>query len=248
MSPYRRIKLLLISVFLIVLLILYLTADQRRIQNQRIYQKTVEALDAKHARKVGQQEDDGVMFQKLKPGKLKPEDKQAIAVDRQRYESPVAPKGDSEGEQGGGSVAGRVKVPPSDEKGKDVPKQESDSKEVEIEAEFNSILKRSPIIIFSKSYCPYSRKAKYILLEKYSIVPAPFVVELDEHPLGQELQALLSSNTGRRTVPNVLINGKSIGGGDDIEALDISRELAPKIKQMVGRRLVEAKRIDDKPV
>jgi glutaredoxin len=38
------------------------------------------------------------------------------------------------------------------------------------------------VIIFSKSYCPFSAKAKRILVEKYSIVPAPFVVELDQHP------------------------------------------------------------------
>ena len=39
------------------------------------------------------------------------------------------------------------------------PKEETDS-EHEIEVEMNSILKKGPIIIFSKSYCPYSKKAK----------------------------------------------------------------------------------------
>lgn len=86
------------------------------------------------------------------------------------------------------------------------------------------------------------------MLKKYSIVPAPYVVELDDHPLGRELQALLGSNTGRITVPNILINGLSIGGGDEIETLDIARELAPKIKKMVGKRLVEARRIDNNPI
>jgi len=38
-------------------------------------------------------------------------------------------------------------------------KEETDS-EHEIEVEMNSILKKGPIIIFSKSYCPYSKKAK----------------------------------------------------------------------------------------
>jgi glutaredoxin len=33
-------------------------------------------------------------------------------------------------------------------------------------------------------------------------------------------------STGRRTVPNVLVSGKSIGGGDDIAALDQRDELA----------------------
>jgi len=96
------------------------------------------------------------------------------------------------------------------------------------------------VIIFSKSYCPYSKKAKHILLDKYDIVPAPYVVELDMHNLGSGLQAALHKMTGRRTVPNVLINGKSIGGGDDVEALDGSDKLASKIKEMGGKRVMEA--------
>ncbi|KAL8976645.1 MAG: hypothetical protein Q9177_006809, partial [Variospora cf. flavescens] len=92
-------------------------------------------------------------------------------------------------------------------------KDEKETKETEeehkLEVELNSILKKGPIIIFSKSYCPYSKKAKDILLDKYTIVPTPYVVELDEHTLGPGLQAALEKSTGRRTVPNVLINGKS---------------------------------------
>lgn len=110
-----------------------------------------------------------------------------------------------------------------------------------IEVELNSILKKGPIIVFSKSWCPYSKKAKSILLEKYSIVPAPYVVELNQHPLGAGLQSALEKSTGRRTVPNVLINGKSIGGGDDVETLDVSGELVNKVKTMGGKRIMEAK-------
>lgn len=38
--------------------------------------------------------------------------------------------------------------------------EEETASEHEIEVEMNSILKKGPIIIFSKSYCPYSKKAK----------------------------------------------------------------------------------------
>ena len=97
------------------------------------------------------------------------------------------------------------------------------------------------VIIFSKSYCPFSTKAKRILLEKYTIVPAPYVVELDTHPLGQSLQDALARSTGRRTVPNVLVSGRSIGGGDDIEVLDAGGGLLEKVKGMAGRRIMEAR-------
>jgi glutaredoxin len=90
-------------------------------------------------------------------------------------------------------------------------------------------------------------KAKHILLEKYRIVPAPHVVELDQHPLGQKLQALLAHMTGRRTVPNVLLIGKSIGGGDDIEELDETDTLVKKFKEIGGTRINEVDHRDARP-
>ena len=87
-------------------------------------------------------------------------------------------------------------------------------------------------MIFSKSYCPHSKRAKTILLEKYSILPRPYVVELDKEEHGTSIQALLAEITGRTTVPNVLVQGHSIGGGDEIAALDRNGGLAAKIAQM----------------
>lgn len=112
--------------------------------------------------------------------------------------------------------------------------------EAEVEAELNDILRKGPIIVFSKSYCPYSKKAKHILLDLYSITPAPYVVELDTHPLGPGLQNHLHKSTGRRTVPNVLINGRSIGGGDDIAGLHESGKLIDTITSMGGKRIMSA--------
>lgn len=101
------------------------------------------------------------------------------------------------------------------------------------------------VIIFSKTTCPFSRKAKSILLDVYNIVPSPHVVEIDQHPLGPRIQSLLADMTGRRTVPNILINGKSIGGGDDIEKLHLDNGLTMKIRSMGGKRIVEAnKRVE----
>jgi glutaredoxin len=97
------------------------------------------------------------------------------------------------------------------------------------------------VIIFSKSYCPHSRRAKGILLEKYIIDPAPYVVELDQHPLGARLQAVLADSTGRRTVPNVLINGVSVGGGDEIAELDTSHTLIEKVKDLGGKKMLDVR-------
>ncbi|KAK3484604.1 thioredoxin-like protein [Neurospora crassa] len=107
--------------------------------------------------------------------------------------------------------------------------------------ELRSILKKSPIIIFSKSYCPYSKKAKSLLLGDYQIDPAPYVVELDQHPLGPGIQAELGDRTGRKTVPNILVGGISIGGSDDIAKLDQEKTLIEKIMSLAGKRLTVTK-------
>jgi hypothetical protein len=47
-------------------------------------------------------------------------------------------------------------------------------------------------------------------------------------------------------VPNVLINGKSIGGGDDVAELDESGTLEAKVKEMGGKRIMEVKKVEVK--
>ncbi|KAM3514216.1 hypothetical protein MY11210_002105 [Beauveria gryllotalpidicola] len=106
------------------------------------------------------------------------------------------------------------------------------------EQALHSILEKAPVVIFSKTYCPYSMRAKGILLEKYLIIPKPEVVELNEDPLGPDLQDLLLILTGRRTVPNVLINRVSIGGADEIIELDNAGRLVGKVQEM-GQHMVE---------
>lgn len=120
--------------------------------------------------------------------------------------------------------------------------KEESEEDHKVQDELNAILKKGPIIIFSKSYCPYSKKAKHILLDLYDISPAPYVVELDLHELGPGLQSLLERMTGRRTVPNVLVNGRSIGGGDDVEALDDEDKLANTISSMSLKRVYKVER------
>lgn len=45
--------------------------------------------------------------------------------------------------------------------------------------------------------------------------------------------------TGRRTVPNVLVNGRSIGGGDDIEELHEDDKLASTLFSFGGKRVTK---------
>lgn len=114
----------------------------------------------------------------------------------------------------------------------------------DITTELQTLLSRSPLVIFSKSYCPYSRKAKKILLDEMDIQPAPTVVELDQHAMGPQLQALLRERTGRGTVPNVMVAGRSLGGGDDVEGMLRDGVLGEKILGMSGRKITKAVKRD----
>lgn len=63
------------------------------------------------------------------------------------------------------------------------------------------------------------------------------MVELNQHPMGQNLQDTLKEKTGRRTVPNILVNGVSLGGADDIEALDDEGALVTKMMDLGSKRI-----------
>ncbi|WWC69142.1 glutaredoxin [Kwoniella pini CBS 10737] len=91
--------------------------------------------------------------------------------------------------------------------------------------------KRYRVVIFSKTHCPYSKKAKSIFGE-YHISPAPFIIELDQRSDMDKIQTLLQRITGRRTVPNVLLDFASIGGSDDVTLLHSEGGLQRRLEDM----------------
>lgn len=73
----------------------------------------------------------------------------------------------------------------------------------------------SEVIIYTKDYCPYCVSAKTLLGRKEK----PFV-EIDiTHDEGLQKEMVAKSG-GRRTVPQIFIGGKHVGGSDDLYALD----------------------------
>ena len=70
----------------------------------------------------------------------------------------------------------------------------------------------APVVMFSKSYCPFCSRAKSALLGE-GIVPV--VTELDLLDGGAQVQKSLITKTGQRTVPSVWLSGKHVGGCDD---------------------------------
>jgi glutaredoxin 3 len=81
-----------------------------------------------------------------------------------------------------------------------------------------STVKAHDIVIFSKSYCPYCKRAKGVFKD---LNEETFVVELDQREDGSEIQDALLEIVGKRTVPQVFIKGKHLGGSDaTVEAFE----------------------------
>ncbi|EXJ81237.1 glutaredoxin 3 [Capronia epimyces CBS 606.96] len=77
------------------------------------------------------------------------------------------------------------------------------------------IIAQNPVVVFSKSYCPYCRATKSLLSEKHAKY---YLLELDEVDDGAAIQDALEEITGQRSVPNIFIAQKHIGGNSDLQA------------------------------
>jgi len=76
------------------------------------------------------------------------------------------------------------------------------------------------VVVYTTNYCPYCVKVKQLLKSKG--------VEFQEIDLSNDDAGrleLVNMSGGRKTVPQVFINGQHIGGCDDLFALDAKKEL-----------------------
>ena len=83
----------------------------------------------------------------------------------------------------------------------------------------------SKIEIYTWQYCPFCIKAK-TLLNKKNIKFTEYKIDGDE---AARDEMSLRAN-GRRSLPQIFINDKSIGGCDDLYALDNENKLDALIK------------------
>jgi len=76
------------------------------------------------------------------------------------------------------------------------------------------------IVMYSTGWCPYCDRARGLLARKGLTFRE---IKVDEDPL--ERQAMLARSGGRRTVPQIFIGERHVGGFDDLYAIDKSGEL-----------------------
>lgn len=74
--------------------------------------------------------------------------------------------------------------------------------------------------IYTTPFCPYCERAKALLAKKG--------VAFAEHDAPHGSQArkdAIARSGGRTTVPQIFVNGQSVGGSDDLAALDRAGKL-----------------------
>jgi glutaredoxin len=89
--------------------------------------------------------------------------------------------------------------------------------------------------MLSKTWCPFSLDAKDLLGSQIGVVVHS--LEVNTHPQGGAIFKYLSNRCDHHTVPMVFLNGKFVGGCDDIKALYKNGELQrTHLKGLITRK------------
>ncbi len=75
--------------------------------------------------------------------------------------------------------------------------------------------------MYLTQWCPYCQRARALLRSR-----GVHALEIDIEAEPQR-RAEMIARAGRRTVPQIFINDRHVGGSDDLHALDAAGQLAP---------------------
>lgn len=79
--------------------------------------------------------------------------------------------------------------------------------------------------IYSSDYCPYCHRAKALLRERG--VSEWEEINVDGRP---DVRQAMAQLVGRTSVPQIFIDGRHVGGCDDLHALDARGGLVPLLQ------------------
>ena len=77
------------------------------------------------------------------------------------------------------------------------------------------------VTLYVTGWCPYCARARQLLARKGAVVEE---IDIEAQP---EQRAVMMERSGRRTVPQIFIGERHIGGCDDLHALDAAGGLDP---------------------
>jgi glutaredoxin 3 len=84
---------------------------------------------------------------------------------------------------------------------------------------------RADIVMYTTGWCPFCMRAK-TLLDRKGVKYREINVE-DDPALREEMQ----KRSGRRTVPQIFVGDRHVGGFDELSALERAGELDPLVGQ-----------------
>ena len=90
-------------------------------------------------------------------------------------------------------------------------------------------MSQPPITLYVTGWCPYCQRAKALLDSKQLAFNE---VDVDEDP---KLRQEMTARSGRRTVPQIFIGERHVGGCDDLLALEASGELDQLVSNISGQ-------------
>lgn len=82
----------------------------------------------------------------------------------------------------------------------------------------------SAVLMYCTASCPFCRAAERLLVAKGAMIEK---IRVDLEP---ERRLEMTQKSGRRTVPQIWIGGRHVGGCDDLYALEAEGELDPLLK------------------
>lgn len=82
------------------------------------------------------------------------------------------------------------------------------------------------VVMYCTAVCPYCVRAEQLLHSKG--VSEIDMIRVDQQP---ELRVAMMEKTGRRTVPQIYINGVHVGGYDDLASLNHAGKLVELLEK-----------------
>ena len=82
------------------------------------------------------------------------------------------------------------------------------------------------VVIYTKPSCPYCHRAKHLLQEKGIAFED---IDISADPARRS--EMMTKSAGKTTVPQIFIDGRHIGGCDDIYALENEGRLDPLLRK-----------------
>jgi glutaredoxin 3 len=121
-------------------------------------------------------------------------------------------------------------IPGADEKSQDETENEGEHCDLLSEDCFKEIVQKYPVLMFSLSWCPECKRSLE-LLDRMGV--RPHIIDLDDYkPISQDIRYHMLQMTGRRSVPNLFIDGEYIGGFTRTYEMYEKGELLPKFQKV----------------